>query len=65
MRNSFLLLFFIFSMTLFGGNNKNYKPYPQPGSGYVSDIANLLTDEEEERIEQWLWKVEEQIEQLI
>lgn len=37
---------------------KDYSPYPNPDSGYVSDHANLLTKAEEERIEQWLWQVE-------
>ncbi len=36
----------------------DYTPYPQPGSGYVSDHASLLTYAEEERIERWLWQVE-------
>lgn len=39
-------------------SEKSYAPYPQPGSGYVTDIANLLSDDEEERIEHWLWQVE-------
>ena len=37
---------------------KDYAPYPQPGSGYVTDLANLLTVGEEEQIERWLWQVE-------
>ncbi len=37
---------------------KDYAPYPQPGTGYVTDLAGLLTWEEEERIETWLWQVE-------
>ncbi len=37
---------------------KKYAPYPQAGAGYVTDIANLLTGDEEERIETWLWQVE-------
>ena len=32
--------------------------FPKPDAGYVTDIANLLTDAEEEEIEQWLWQVE-------
>lgn len=39
-------------------DERNYSPYPQPGSGYVSDFVGVLSDEEEERIEQWLWQVE-------
>lgn len=37
---------------------KDYAPFPQPGAGYVTDIGNALTDDEEERIERWLWQVE-------
>jgi uncharacterized protein len=37
---------------------KDYSPYPQPGSGYVTDIANFLTLEQEERIEKKLWRCE-------
>jgi len=39
-------------------SKKDYAPYPQPDSGYVTDLANLLTIEEEEEIEVWLWQVE-------
>ena len=38
---------------------QEYAPYPEPDSGYVTDIADLLSPQEEEQIEQWLWKVEE------
>jgi len=37
---------------------KNYAPFPQPGSGYVTDLARVLTEAQEERIEQWLWQAE-------
>jgi len=37
---------------------RDYAPYPQPDSGYVTDIAEILSDAEEERIEKWLWQVE-------
>ena len=37
---------------------KDYSPYPAPDSGYVSDTANLLTKEQEERIENLLWQTE-------
>jgi len=37
---------------------RSYAPFPEPDSGYVSDHANLLTTEEEEQIEQWLWQTE-------
>jgi uncharacterized protein len=37
---------------------KDYAPYPAPDSGYVTDLADLLSGEQEERIEQWLWQTE-------
>lgn len=37
-----------------------YAPYPEPGPGYVTDLADMLSDEQEERIEQQLWRVEEE-----
>jgi uncharacterized protein len=37
---------------------KDYSPFPNPDSGYVTDIADVLTDDEEERIERWLWQTE-------
>ena len=37
---------------------KDYAPFPQPDSGYVTDLANLLGKKKEERIEQWLWDIE-------
>lgn len=33
-------------------------PYPQPDAGYVTDVAGLLSLQEEEQIEQRLWQVE-------
>ena len=39
-------------------SEKDYSPYPKPDSGYVTDLANLLTNDEEEKIEVWLWQVE-------
>lgn len=35
-----------------------YSPYPEPDSGYVTDIADLLSPDQEERIEWWLWQAE-------
>jgi uncharacterized protein len=37
---------------------KDYSPYPPPDSGYVTDNANLLTKDQEECIEKWLWQTE-------
>ena len=38
---------------------QNYAPYPQPDAGYVTDHAQILNAQEEERIEQWLLAVEQ------
>lgn len=40
------------------GQPKDYSPFPAPDLGYVTDVADLLTREEEERIERWLWQAE-------
>jgi uncharacterized protein len=37
---------------------KDYAPFPDPGPGYVTDLVGLLTPEQKERIQQWLWQVE-------
>lgn len=37
---------------------EDYAPYPQPDAGYVTDHANVLSAEQEERIEQSLHGVE-------
>ncbi len=37
---------------------KDYSPYPHPDAGYVTDLAHLLTPDQEERIERWLWQTE-------
>jgi len=41
-----------------GSPRKDYAPFPEPDAGYVTDIADLLTRDEEERIERWLWQTE-------
>lgn len=38
--------------------NKNFAPYPNPDRGYVTDIANALTSEQEEEMESWLYTTE-------
>lgn len=59
LKNSFLILYFLSGLVVANTiEEKDYSPYPQPDSGYVTDYANLLTKEEEERIEKWLWQVE-------
>lgn len=52
-----LLAIVAFSQPLFA-KEANYEPYPNPDSGYVTDKVGLLTTEEQETIEQWLWQVE-------
>ena len=63
-----VLIFFVLSAcTLCLGNDpnlqssseeKDYSPYPNPDIGYITDIASILTVEEEERIESWLYTAE-------
>ena len=36
----------------------DYNPFPAPDNGYVTDLDGLLSDEEQERIEVWLWQTE-------
>ena len=44
--------------TRFRLRTKDYSPYPNPDAGYVTDIAGVLTDEQEDRIESWLYTTE-------
>ena len=37
-----------------------HAPYPAPDSGYVTDLAGVLSADQQERIERWLWQVEQQ-----
>ncbi len=71
-----LCLFFLFPVAKIGAQEqqenaqapqqqleqKDYRPYPQPDSGYVSDHADVLTVDQEEEIERWLWQVESRTE---
>jgi uncharacterized protein len=41
-----------------GVPEKDYAPFPNPDAGYVTDLAGLLTDKQEEEIERLLWRVE-------
>ena len=49
-------------LTLLSGatwaKSANYGAYPQPGPGYVTDDAHLLSNQQKERIQRWLWQVE-------
>lgn len=46
------------TLTTTAASSQNYAPYPQPDSGYVTDLAGVLTDRQEERLEQWLIQTE-------
>jgi len=63
--HSFLFtLYLLVTITIFPLSLKaeladdNSGPYPNPDRGYVTDLVHLLSPEEEELIEQWLWQVE-------
>ncbi|HEU4522875.1 MAG TPA: TPM domain-containing protein [Thermoanaerobaculia bacterium] len=56
-RKAFAVL--IAALTIAAAPVKDYAPYPQPDSGYVTDLAGLLSEQEEERLEQWLIRTEE------
>ena len=62
LRINLLLLLLLFNAVGHAeqATEKNYAPYPQPDHGYVTDLAGLLSTDEEERIERWLWQVEDQ-----
>jgi uncharacterized protein len=38
---------------------ESYAPWPDPDSGYVTDIAGVLSESREIQLEQWLLKVEQ------
>lgn len=37
---------------------KDYAPFPKPDAGYVTDLADLLSDDQEQQLEDWLLKTE-------
>ncbi len=41
-----------------GRNTSHFAPYPAPDNGYVTDLAGLLSQPQEEEIERWLWQTE-------
>lgn len=53
------LPFLVAALTIAAAPVKDYAPYPQPDHGYVTDIAHVLTAQEEERLEQWLIQTEQ------
>ena len=51
----------LFALVLAGtaaAAERDYAPFPNPDAGYVTDIAEVLTDAEEEQIERWLYQAE-------
>jgi uncharacterized protein len=65
----FLILLFTFTFPLYAQDaaeqygidadlSKNYYPYPSPGAGYVTDLGDFLSEEEEDAIEMKLWRTE-------
>jgi uncharacterized protein len=42
------------------GEERDYSPYPNPDAGYVTDLANLLTDKQEEQLEKLLFAREKE-----
>jgi len=53
-----LLLFLAATALAQQPNPGSHAPYPQADSGYVTDLAGMLSATEEEQIERWLWQVE-------
>jgi len=41
-----------------GSPIRNYAPFPQPDAGYVTDLADVLSDDQERQLEDWLLKTE-------
>ncbi|MHC4212444.1 MAG: TPM domain-containing protein [Planctomycetota bacterium] len=64
MKNNILSgLFYLFlcgTVGIAADTAKKYAPYPQPDIGYVTDHANLLTDEQEDRLESWIYTCEKE-----
>jgi len=52
----------VFSTLLLGrlcfAQEKDYSPFPNPDAGYVTDLANLLTDQQQEQLERMLYEAE-------
>lgn len=63
-KNNVILLWAVFFSLASGafciGGERDYSPYPNPDAGYVTDLANLLTDEEEEQLEKLLFAREKE-----
>lgn len=52
------LAFVVAALSIAVAPAKDYAPYPQPDHGYVTDLAGVLTTQEQERLEQWLIQTE-------
>lgn len=37
-----------------------YAPFPAPGPGYVTDLAHVLSVEQRDQIQRWLWQTEKE-----
>lgn len=57
LRNAFAILAAM--LTIAAAPVKDYGPYPQPDHGYVTDLAGVLTDRQQERLEKWLIQTEQ------
>ena len=57
LRNALAIL--VVTLTTTAASSQDYAPYPQPDNGYVTDLADVLTDRQEERLEQWLIQTED------
>ena len=55
-----IFIFILAPMTAFAENRQenDYSPYPNPDRGYVTDTQNVLTYEQEEEMESWLYTAE-------
>ena len=58
-----IILVWITSFCLVSGaccfaEQADYSPYPNPDAGYITDLANLLTDEQQEQLERLLLEKE-------
>jgi uncharacterized protein len=57
-----ILVLAVFVGLVFGAyciaNQADYSPYPNPDAGYITDLANLLTDEQQEQLERLLLEKE-------
>lgn len=53
-----LVLFMVCCGTLCAVEQKDYSPFPNPDPGYVTDIAGLLTSNQKQELQSWLYTTE-------